>query len=225
MSRIARAVAPGVPHHVTQRGNNRQDVFFADADRELYLSILASQCARYHLELLGYCLMTNHIHLIAIPGNPESLAKAIGRTHWIYAQHLNSLHGRTGHLWQNRFFSCPMDGPHLVTAMAYLELNPVRARLARKAWDYPWSSAAAHVNGDDPRRIVSARRWKDFIAMADWSDYLASFRDHQADENIRLATMRGRPLGDDSFVAKIESTLGCRLRPSPVGRPPKSAKV
>ena len=107
MPRVARIVVPGWPHHVTQRGNNRQDVFFVDDDRRAYLTILAEQCRRYRVGMLGYCLMTNHVHLIPVPRADDedgaSMAKAIGRTHWLYAQHVNRLHRRSGHLWQNRF--------------------------------------------------------------------------------------------------------------------------
>jgi len=150
MPRIARIVIPGCPHHITQRGNNRQDVFFVDDDRQRYLAILAAQAERFGLTVQGYCLMTNHVHLIATPREPESLAKAVGRTHWLYTQYVNRLHGRSGHLWQNRFYSCALDEPHFYAAMIYVERNPVRARLVRRAWRYPWSSAAAHCDGRDP---------------------------------------------------------------------------
>src|SRR5580658_9625112 len=109
MPRTARIVLPAVPHHTTQRGNNRQDVFFVDDDRLAYLKVLQRQSARYGLKIVGYCLMTNHVHLIVVPEHADSLAKAIGRTHWLYAQYVNKLHGRSGHLWQNRFYSNGMD--------------------------------------------------------------------------------------------------------------------
>jgi len=145
MPRVARIVIPDCPHHVTQRGNNRQDVFFVPDDYHTYLAILREQSQRYGLDIHAYCLMTNHVHLAATPRSGESLAKAVGRTHWLYTQHVNHLHARTGHLWQNRFYSCALDRDHHWAAIRYVERNPVRSRLHRKAWLYAHSSAAAHV--------------------------------------------------------------------------------
>ena len=149
MPRVARIVVPGVPHHVTQRGNNRQEVFFVDDDRGFYLDLLGRQAQRFGLDVLGYCLMSNHVHLIAVPQREDSLAKAIGRTHFLYTQYLHRLHGRSGHLWQNRFYSCALDEAHCWAALCYTERNPVRARMVRKAWRYRWSSAAVHCGSTD----------------------------------------------------------------------------
>ena len=128
---MARIVVPGVPHHVTQRGNNRQDVFFVDDDHRVYLGLLAEQCRRFGLSVVCYCLMTNHVHLVVIPKHVDSLAKGIGRTNLLYSQYIGRLHRRTGHLWQNRFFSCSLDDEHLVHACCYVERNPLRARMVR----------------------------------------------------------------------------------------------
>jgi len=129
--RLARIVLPGVPHHITQRGNNRQDVFFVDDDRRAYLDLLGQHAERFGLKVLGYCLMANHVHLIATPSAEESLAKAVGRTHFGYTQYVNRHHRRSGHLWQNRFYSCALDEVHLWRAMRYTERNPVRGKLVR----------------------------------------------------------------------------------------------
>ncbi len=150
MARQARIVIPDVPHHVTQRGNNRQDVFFTDDDRRLYLAVLQERCAAAGVRVLAYCLMNNHVHLIVVPPDEGSLAAAVGRTHFLYAQAINHLHGRSGHLWQGRFYSCPLDETHLWRAAAYVERNPVRSRLVRRAWKWPWSSAAVHVGAAGP---------------------------------------------------------------------------
>jgi len=123
-------VIPGLPHHVTQRGNNRQDVFFTDADREYYIELLGRQCEKFGLVIDGYCLMTNHVHLVATPRAADSLAKGVGRTNLYYTRYINRLHGRCGHLWQDRFFSCPLDDEYFWTALIYVERNPVRAGLA-----------------------------------------------------------------------------------------------
>ena len=129
---MARVVVPGEPHHITQRGNNRQDVFFTDEDRRFYLETLKERSERYGVKILGYCLMTNHVHLVAVPRAAESLSKGIGGTHLQYARYVNRLHGRSGHLWQGRFFSIPLDAAHAVFAVRYVERNPVRARMVRK---------------------------------------------------------------------------------------------
>ena len=143
----------GCAHHIVQRGNNRQDVFFVDDDRRVYLDLLAEQAARYGLAIEGYCLMSNHVHLVAVPQSEEALAQAVGRTHFRYTQYINRFRKRSGHLWQGRFYSCALDTRHFWTAMKYIELNPVRARLCRKPWRYAWSSAAAHRR-DQPKHTL-----------------------------------------------------------------------
>jgi putative transposase len=220
MPRFARVVIPDCPHHITQRGNNRQDVFFVEDDYHVYLELLAEQADRFGLRLDGYCLMPNHIHLIATPRSERALAKAVGRTHFRYTQYVNRMHGRSGHLWQNRFFSCPLDAPHLQQAMAYVERNPVKARMHRKAWLYPWSSAAWHC-GEQAEPTVPLSDWP--IDPQDWKAMLTQ-ADDDRDELIRVRTQTGRPLGTDRFVSKLESSIGRRLRPLPVGRPKKNKK-
>lgn len=226
MPRQARIVIPKFPHHVTQRGNNRQDIFFVDEDRRFYLETLGQQAGRFGLTIQGYCLMTNHIHLIVTPAEESSLAKAIGRTHWLYSQHVNRLHGRSGHLWQNRFFSCGLDDEQFWTAMAYVERNPVRAGLTSRAWQWPWSSAAAHVAGKDSLALLNLADWaKRLPPDANWRDTLARAEDKACTTRIRLGTTRGRPLGTDSFLGKLETRLGLRLRALPRGRPPTNPNL
>jgi len=219
MPRLARIVLKDVAHHVVQRGNNKQDVFFVDDDRTVYLEILKEQSALFGLDVLGYCLMTNHVHIIAIPRSETALAKAIGRTHFLYTQYVNRMHGRSGHLWQNRFFSCPMDNRHLLKAMRYTETNPVRAKMVRKPWRYPYSSAAAHIENTDPTELLDMKWWRAKSKHFDWRTILQKEMDKQELDSIRLATTRGRPLATDSFLSKIEKIAGRRLRPLPVGRP------
>ena len=154
MPRNARTVIPGLPHHVTQRGNNRQNVFFVDGDRLRYLDLLGAQCAREGVRLLAYCLMTNHVHLVAIPRREDSLQRAVGRTHYLYTQYVNRLHGRSGHLWQGRFFSCVLDEPHALETVRYVERNPVRTKMTRAPWTYRWSSAAAHTGTGGARGLL-----------------------------------------------------------------------
>ena len=224
MPRVARIVIPGVPHHITQRGNNRQDVFFVDDDRRVYLELLRAQSERFGLKVLGYCLMTNHVHLVATPTGEESLSKAVGRTHFLYAQYVNRLHRRSGHLWQNRFYSCALDEVHLWRALCYVERNPVRARRVRLAWNYRWSSGPAHTGQIDTSGLLDLGEWGQTWSPAKWRRQLADPEDAKALARMRLSTHRGRPLGSDSFLSKLEHRLGRRLRPLPIGRPRKKEK-
>jgi len=208
-----------VPHHVTQRGNNRQDVFFVDDDRRVYLRLLKEQSQRYGPSVLAYCLMSNHVHLVVTPSTAESLALTIGRTHWRYSQYVNRLHGRSGHLWQNRFFSCALDGQHLLHSVCYTERNPVRTRLVRRAWRYPWSSAAAHVGEGDAFGILDLIRWREMFAPSKWRRILQRPEDARMVKRLETALGTGRPLAGDRWLAKLEHVLGRRVRALPVGRP------
>jgi len=219
MPRVARIVVPGAAHHVVQRGNNKQDVFFVDDDRRVYLELLREQGRRYGFRVDGYCLMTNHVHVVGVPEQEASLAKAVGRTHFLYSQYVNRMHGRSGHLWQNRFFSCAMDDAWARNALCYAELNPVRAGMVKKAWDYPWSSAAAHCGTETGSPFLDLAAWFREVSARDWKATLKEVaRDKAALESIRRSTHTGRPLGSDSFLSKLEHALGRRVRALPVGR-------
>jgi len=211
MPRLARIVIPGCHHHIVQRGNNRQDVFSGDDDRRRYLSILGEQSRRYALDIFGYCLMTNHVHLIVIPSTEKSLPQAIGRTHWIYAQYHNRRQGRSGHLWQNRFFSCVLEQNHLLAALIYVERNPVRAKMSHWAWQYPWSSAKAHVGAVDRHGLLNLKEWKEWSAEFDWRSCLIRPEEDEFLSGLRLNTRRGHPLASAAFFNKMEQTLGRRL--------------
>ena len=149
MARLARVVAPGLPHHVTQRGNRRQQTFFCDEDYESYLQLMAQFCKAHQVEIWAYCLMPNHVHLIAVPQSADGLRRAIGEAHRRYTRMVNFREGWRGHLWQGRFASFVLDEPYLLTAARYVELNPVRAGLVNTPRQYRWSSAAAHLRGRD----------------------------------------------------------------------------
>lgn len=149
MARIARIVVPGYPHHITQRGNRRQATFFRDDDYRQYIDLMAEWCSRCGVDIWAYCLMPNHTHLIAVPRTEESIRKAIGEAHRRYARMINFREGWRGYLWQGRFSSFVMDERYLLTAVRYIELNPVRARLAADLAAYPWSSARAHIEKRD----------------------------------------------------------------------------
>lgn len=149
MVRIARVVAPGIPHHITQRGNRRQATFFEVDDYRAYLALMGEWCRRCRVDVWAHCLMPNHVHLIAVPSTEDGFRRAIGEAHRRYTRRVNFREGWRGHLWQGRFASYPLDEAHLVAAARYVEQNPVKAGLAERAWGYPWSSAAAHVVGEN----------------------------------------------------------------------------
>jgi len=219
MPRIPRVVVPGLPHHITQRGNRREAVFFEERDRQHYLELLATCAARTGLAIHAYCLMTNHVHLVAVPATEQSLADCLGPLHLRYAQHVNRTQRLGGRLWQGRYFSCPLDDAHYAEAVRYVELNPVRAGLATVAEEYPWSSAAAHVSGATglPLADVAALR----ETVGDWSAWLREPLDEGRVTAIRQRTMTGRPAGDSAFVAGLSERLGRALATRGRGRPRK----
>lgn len=223
MPRIARLIIPDAPHHITQRGNNKQDVFFVDTDKQVYLNILKEQADKFSLIIDGYCLMSNHVHLVATPIKQDSLAKTMGRTNLIYSQYINRLHKRGGHLWQNRYYSCVLDEKYFFNTLSYIERNPVRAKMCRKPWDYEWSSAASHVNGAiDKYGLIDNNRWKVIVGNINWKNVLTERSDKEEMRKVMIYCRTGRPLGSDSFISKLESKLGMRLRALPIGRPKKT---
>ena len=224
MSRQARVVAEGVPHHITQRGNNRQDVFLLDEDRRFYIEALRAQSEQHGLAILGYCLMTNHVHLVAIPKHATSLARAVGRAHWRYSVRFNKQYGRNGHLWQNRFYSCPLGPTHLVTALAYVDLNPVRACIVGEGPEYPWSSASAHCGDAMSDRLIDPGEWHRMGLASDWEQRLRAESTGEGAAEVRQATYSGLPLGDEQFIEQMEARQGRRLRPLPPGPAPKVLK-
>ena len=222
MSRIARVVVPGIPHHITQRGNSRQNVFRCDTDRRVYLDLYREYSARFRLATWGYCLMDNHIHLLAVPERQTSLAKTLGRLQSDYARYFNVRYGKCGHLWEARYFSCPIDDDRVWTALRYIERNPVQAGMIDDAVDWRWSSARAHAIGEDPERFLSMAAWRDIYHPSDWQVELgAAMLDAPAIRELRDATLRGRPFGSTEFVERLERELDRALFAKPVGRPRK----
>ncbi len=166
MPRIARVTVPGVPHHITQRGNRRQKTFFNNKDYAVYIDLMAEWCNRFGVEVWAYCLMPNHVHLIAVPDTEDCLAKAIGEAHRRYTRHINFRKGWRGHLWQGRFASYPMDEVYLMVAARYIELNPVKARLVSKPELWKYSSAASHVYGEEDKLLSQTSSLNEMID--DW---------------------------------------------------------
>ena len=217
MARIARVVAPGVPHHVTQRGNRRQQTFFNDEDYQAYLELMVEWCSRFEVEIWAYCLMPNHVHLIVVPKTTTALGDAIGEAHRRYSRRINFREGWRGHLWQGRFASFPMDDAYLLAAARYVELNPVRARLCRTPEAYPWSSAGAHLQCRDDQLV---RTMPLLERIPDWREFLiGGLADNMAD-SIRKHERTGRPLGDERFLEQLEGLLKRRLKPKKPGRKP-----
>jgi putative transposase len=217
MARLARVVVPGVPHHVTQRGNGRAKTFFGDEDYALYRDLLAAHCLAAEVEVWAWCLMPNHLHLILTPSDPDGLRRALSRVHRIYAGIIQARRKRTGHFWQGRFGAVAMDEPYLAAALRYVSLNPVRARLVARAQDWKWSSTRAHLRGkDDGLTLIKPVR----RIIPDFAALLASAPEQDLFDSLRAAESIGRPLGSDRFVARIERQTGRVLKPAKRGPKP-----
>lgn len=208
MARNARCIWPGLAYHVTQRGSNRQTVFFSNSDRQYYLALLRDNLTDCDSRVLAYCLMSNHVHLVLVPGQADSLAVLLRRTHGRYAQYLNVKKQRSGHLWQNRYFSCPLSESHLGRVLRYVEYNPVRAGLATRPEQYRWSSAAAHLGGADPSKVLDLDYWVAEGGKERWEVLLAEPEDVISLRLLRRCTYAGRPFGDEAFVERLEERFG-----------------
>lgn len=223
MPRLARTVFANVPHHITQRGNRRENVFFTDDDRNHYLNWLATYCDRHKVDILAYCLMTNHVHLVLVPATETGLQQVLKPLHMRHAQRINRKRGWKGHLWQDRYFSSPLDESYTWSAIRYVECNPVRAKMVRKAEHYPWSSAAGHCGLREDPLITSNPCWqKQFSAVGDWPSWLETGTKPEALETLRKNTGRSLPCGSAAFVRKLEQLAGHSLDFKPQGRPRKT---
>ncbi|MBU1727145.1 MAG: transposase [Candidatus Omnitrophica bacterium] len=223
MPRIGRIVAVGLPHHITQRGNYQQKVFVNEDDRKQYLHWIQMYSEKYGLCILAYCLMNNHVHFIAIPAKEDSLCKTFNTAHMRYSQYFNRKLKQRGHLWQGRFYSCVLDEPHLILAARYIERNPVRAGLVQQPWQWPWSSALAHI----------AQKEADFIGLNDflkivgkhhgsWKAYIGFTEELSFLHAIRKNTLTGRPLGTIPFIKALEEKFHRSLSALPTGRPKRT---
>jgi putative transposase len=225
MPRLRRVVIPGRPHHITQRGNHRQKVFFSDRDYETYMTLMRKYFRKYGVDLTGYSLMPNHVHQAVIPALENSLAKGVGLLHNDFSRWQQIQRDQTGHLWQNRFFSNPMDDFYFWIALRYIELNPVRAGLVRNAWDWPWSSARAHVSGIDDTGMLDMELWGKYFDKIRWKEFLLEGL-NKADEIdlIRTANRTGRPIGSEDFIRRLEKLTGRSLVPKKRGPKPRLGK-
>ena len=217
MARIARVVVPGLPHHITQRGVRRMPVFFSDDDRRDYLGLLCEQGKRFGVRYIAWCLMSNHIHLIAVPENESSLAKGVGEAHKRYSRMINFREGWRGYLFQGRFFSCPLQEAYAVAAIRYVLRNPVRAGICRKPCEYEWSSAQWMIGLRDVDPL--ARKSPLLEEIDDWRTLLGT--EPREIEIVRHHTRTGRPVCTDSFLDHLEAITGRTLRLRKAGRKPK----
>ena len=211
---MARIVVPDYPHHVTQRGNRRQKTFFSDDDYRTYLELLTEAKSESQVDIWAYCLMPNHVHIVAVPEHTDSLAKFFRNAHRQYSRMINFREGWRGHLWQERFHSFVMDECHLMAAVRYVELNPVRASMCLEPQDWQWSSVRAHLLGRDD----SVVRVEPMLQrVTDWSRYLSAKDEAGSLEKIRSHSRTGRPAGSRSFVEDLEFITGRRLMKMPPG--------
>jgi putative transposase len=215
MARLPRLVVPGYPHHVTQRGNRRSCVFFEEGDYALYIDLLSEAALNAKTEIWCYCLMPNHIHLIAVPANQDGLRETFADAHRRYTGYINARLRTTGHLWQGRFGSVVMDEAHLYHAVRYVSLNPVRAKLVPQAQNWRWSSVAAHLSGQDDKLVKVAP------VLDRYGDFADLLNDSSGDESgfkcLRQSETTGRPLGGDAWVERLEIMTGKTLKPQKRG--------
>jgi putative transposase len=205
MPRNARCIEPGLAYHVTQRGTNRQRVFFSASDSRMYLSLLRDQLEDAAVRVLAYCLMNNHVHLVVVPQRADSLAVLFRRVHGRYAQYLNTRRRRSGHLWQQRYYSCPLSESHLSTAVRYVEQNPCRAGMVARPEEYRWSSAAAHLGGPPDRaQVLDQDYWERSGGVKTWEQMHASAELSERLMLLRRCTYSGRPFGEEQFVERLE---------------------
>ena len=223
MARMARTVIPGIPHHVTQRGNGRARTFFDDDDYRSYRDRLGAECRAAGVAVWAWVLMPNHVHLILCPSDEDGLRRALAKVHRAHAGRIHARLGRSGHFWQGRFGCVAMDEPHLMAALRYVALNPVRAGLAARPEDWPWSSVRAQLAqgaGDGVTDTAPVReRYPDFARLLAAGDDAEEFR------ALRRAESIGRPIGDDEFLGRLEALTGRRLKPGKPGPKPETSAL
>jgi putative transposase len=220
MPRIARVVVPDCAHHVTQRGNRRQQTFFCDDDYHAYRMLMAEWCSKCGVEVWAYCLMPNHVHLIAVPNCEAGLRSAIGEAHRRYTRRVNFRERWRGHLWQGRFASFVLDDYYLLAATRYVEMNPVRAGLVDRPEAYRWSSGSAHLDGRDDGLVKVAPLLE---IVGDWKKFLSEPTRDQDGPRLQRHERTGRPLGAPEFVVRLEGIVGRALAPKRAGRKAKGA--
>ncbi len=216
MARQARIVLPDTPHHITQRGNRGENVFFEKSDYEAYIDFLTEECADKGVTIWSYCLMPNQVQMIAVPRRENSLGRAFGEAHRRYTRRINERNQWRGHLFQDRFFSYPMDEAHLMNAARYIETMPVFAGIAPAPESYLWSSARAHIKGREDKLLTPEKPLLHFVQ--DWASFLQEYPDPEDLKSIERHLQTGRPRGNDYFLDSVEAMVGRTVRPQKPGR-------
>jgi putative transposase len=222
MARLARVVAAGAPHLVTQRGNRGQKVFFSASDYELYLELLAEGARGARTAVWAYALLPDRVHLLLVPSDEDGLRAALGESHRRYTRAINDRKNWRGFLWQGRFASFPMDEGHLLACAKFVEWSPVLGKVAKRPRDWRWSSARAHLAGRDDH-VVRAKPLLDRVD--DWRAFLAKSLTEDEREVLRAHESTGRPLGTPSFVSRLEKRLGRTLARQKPGPKPRKART
>ncbi len=226
MPRQPRLVIPGLPHHVTQRGNYRQKVFDDSRDFKKYSYWMLEYSQKYDVRILAYCLMDNHVHFIVIPTTSFGLAQLFKIVHMQYSLYKNRTQSKTGHLWQGRFYSNVLDETHLLRAIRYVERNPLRAGMVNDLSKYIWSSAREHL-GLEKKPIIKTADFDTILHLAyekNWKDYLEK-DDPQMTKNFRRSVLKCAPIGTENFIADLEQEVGYSLKDKKRGRPRKEIRI
>jgi len=221
MPRRLRAVIPHQAHHVVQRGNYQQYIFEKDQDFRTYLYLIEDYSKKYDLTINAYCLMNNHVHFVVTPSNKCGLSELFKNANMRYSQYKNSEKRRLGHLWQGRFYSCCICPSYLTRVIRYVEMNPVRAKMVTKPWQYCWSSARQHLQLE--RFPIIKTNFHELCRQSgldykSWKNYL-TLVDNEMFREIRRTTQKGLALGDEAVIIKWEKALGIALREPKRGRP------
>jgi putative transposase len=226
MARLPRLTLPGYPHHIIQRGNNRQAIFASNADYEALLALLDEYARKFGVAIHSYVLMSNHLHLLATPQDAEGipqLMQALGRS---YVRYFNSRQSRTGTLWEGRYKSTLIQAErYLLACMVYIDLNPVRAGIAADPADYPWSSYS-HYAGRRADKIITPHPlyWElgntPFAREMAYSELVRTGISSQQQQALTNATFRGWALGEADYVADLQRRTARRVSIAKAGRPP-----
>jgi putative transposase len=222
MPRLARVICLGLPHHITQRGNAQQFILQSDEGRTVYLDLLRKSVELHEIEIIGYCVMSNHVHLVAIPNQADAMGLALKWTHGRFASYWNATHSSSGLVWQGRYYSCPLDEEHLWEALRYWELNPVRACMVARAEDWGWSSAAVHCGLKIAESWLETELRRNRWCVASWRNFLDAGESPAKLVAIRHSTHTGRPLGSADFLCAVEKQTKRSLvlqKPGPQPKP------
>jgi putative transposase len=226
MARLPRLTVAGYPHHVIQRGNNRQPIVKTDADREVLLELMGENARKHQVSINAYVLMDNHFHLLLTPETGEGvplMMQAVGRR---YVRYFNDRHQRTGTLWEGRYKSTLIQTDrYLLVCMAYLDLNPVRAGMVNDPKQYVWSSHRHFIGQTSDRRVTPHPLfWSlgntPFAREAAYTDLVRAGLSADAQQAITHATLHGWALGDADFVATLQKQTSRRISEGRAGRPP-----